>query len=52
MKMRRAVLYEQEDLRIEECEVPEIGEGDVLVKNKISATCGTDVKYIREDILY
>lgn len=44
MKMRRAVLYEQEDLRIEECEVPEIGEGDVLVKNKISATCGTDVK--------
>ena len=28
MKMRRAVLYEQEDLRIEECEVPEIGEGD------------------------
>ena len=34
MKMRRAVLYEQEDLRIEECEVPEIGEGDVLVKKQ------------------
>ncbi len=44
MKMRRAVLYEQEDLRIEECPVPEIGDGEVLVKNKISTTCGTDVK--------
>lgn len=44
MKMRRAVLYRQEELRIEECLVPEIGDGEVLVKNKISTTCGTDVK--------
>lgn len=44
MKMRRAVLYQQEDLKIEECEMPEIGDGDVLVKNKVSTTCGTDVK--------
>jgi L-iditol 2-dehydrogenase len=42
--MLRAVLYKEEDLRIEECEIPEIGDGDVLVKNKISTTCGTDVK--------
>ena len=44
MKMRRAVLYRQEELRIEECPIPEIGDGEVLVKNKISTTCGTDVK--------
>ncbi len=42
--MKRAVLYKEEELRIEECEIPEIGPGEVLVKNKISATCGTDVK--------
>lgn len=42
--MKRAVLYEQEELRIEECPIPEIGDGDVLVKNKVSTTCGTDVK--------
>lgn len=44
MKMKRAVLYGQEELRIEECPIPEIGDGEVLVKNKISTTCGTDVK--------
>ena len=42
--MLRAVLYNEEDLRIEDCPIPEIGPGDVLVKNKISTTCGTDVK--------
>lgn len=42
--MLRAVLYKEEDLRIEECPIPEIGDGDVLIKNKISTTCGTDVK--------
>lgn len=42
--MLRAVLYKEEDLRIEECPIPEIGEGDVLIKNRISTTCGTDVK--------
>ncbi|EOR21043.1 alcohol dehydrogenase zinc-binding domain protein [Clostridium sartagoforme AAU1] len=42
--MLRAVLYKEEDLRIEECPIPEIGPGDVLVKNEISTTCGTDVK--------
>ena len=31
MKMRRAVLYRQEELRIEECPIPEIGDGEVLV---------------------
>lgn len=50
MKMRRAVLYRQEELRIEECPIPEIGDGEVLVKNKISTTCGTDVKIYKQRI--
>lgn len=46
--MLRAVLYEQKQIVIEEAPIPEIGDGDILVKNKISTTCGTDVKnYMR-----
>lgn len=42
--MKRAVIYEPQDLRIEECEIPTILDGEVLIKNRISTTCGTDVK--------
>ncbi|MEY8413164.1 alcohol dehydrogenase catalytic domain-containing protein [Lachnospiraceae bacterium 62-26] len=42
--MKRAVLYKEEELRIEECPIPVPGPGEVVVKNKISTTCGTDVK--------
>lgn len=42
--MRRAVLYGEKDLRIEECPIPDIGDDDVLVRNMVSTTCGTDVK--------
>lgn len=45
--MLRAVLYKEEDLRIEESSIPEIGAGDVLIQNKISTTCGTDVKIFK-----
>ncbi|WP_312693242.1 alcohol dehydrogenase catalytic domain-containing protein [Caproiciproducens sp.] len=39
-----AMLYGVEDIRIVEMPIPEIGPGEVLIKNKISTTCGTDVK--------
>lgn len=42
--MLSAMLYGVEDIRIVETPIPEIGPGEVLVKNKISTTCGTDVK--------
>lgn len=42
--MLRAVLYKEGDLRIEECPIPEIGDKDVVIENKVSTTCGTDVK--------
>jgi len=43
-KMKRAVLYEPEDLRIEEADIPVPGPGEVVIKNEVSLTCGTDVK--------
>jgi L-iditol 2-dehydrogenase len=42
--MRQAMLYEVEDIRIVEQPIPAPGPGEVLVKNKVSTTCGTDVK--------
>lgn len=42
--MLSAMLYGVEDIRIVETPIPQIGPGEVLVKNKISTTCGTDVK--------
>jgi len=46
-KMKAAVLYGIEDLRVEDVEVPEAGPGEVLVQVKAATTCGTDVKILR-----
>lgn len=43
-KMRSAVLYGKEDVRIEAVEVPSPGEGEVLIRIESAATCGTDLK--------
>lgn len=46
--MKAAVLWEQKEIRIIETPIPEIADDEVLVKNKVSTTCGTDVKnYMR-----
>ena len=42
--MKQAMLYDVEDIRIMEVPIPAPGPGEVLVRNKISTTCGTDVK--------
>lgn len=34
----RSVLYKEKELRIEEAPIPEIGDDEVLVKNKVSTT--------------
>jgi len=47
MKMRAARLYGKEDLRIEEIPVPEAGPGEVLLKVKAAAICGTDIRMYR-----
>ena len=43
-EMMAAVLYGKEQLRVEPVAVPELGEGDLLVRVKAALTCGTDVK--------
>jgi len=44
-KIMKAVrFYEPNVLKYEEVDVPEIGPGEILVENKITLTCGTDLK--------
>jgi len=44
MKMKAAMLFGKEDLRITEAPVPEIGPQEVLVKVKSALVCGTDIR--------
>ncbi len=46
-KMKAAILYNPGDMKIGELDVPEIGPGDVLVRNSVTLTCGTDLKTFR-----
>ncbi len=46
-KMQAAQWYGPEDLRVEEVEIPKVGEGEVLVKIGAAMTCGTDFKFFR-----
>lgn len=41
--MRAAVYYNNDDIRIEEMPVPEIGPGEILVRIESSGICGSDV---------
>lgn len=46
--MKRVMFYAPKDIRVEETGIPEPGHGEVVVKNKLTLTCGTDVKtYMR-----
>jgi L-iditol 2-dehydrogenase len=42
--MTAAVLYGREDVKIEQVDIPSIGEDDVLVRVQVALTCGTDLK--------
>jgi L-iditol 2-dehydrogenase len=42
--MRAAMHYGVKDLRVEEVEKPQVGDGEVLVQIKAATTCGTDLK--------
>jgi L-iditol 2-dehydrogenase len=46
-KMKAAVLYGREDVRVESVDVPELQPGDVLLRTRVALTCGTDVKVFR-----
>lgn len=47
MKMKAALWYGPEEIRLEEIGVPEIGPDEVLVKIGAALTCGTDFKLFR-----
>lgn len=46
--MKRVMFYAPKDIRVEETNIPVPGFGEVVVKNELTLTCGTDVKtYMR-----
>ena len=44
MKMKAVRYYAPNDIRYEETRIPELQEGEILVKVEAALTCGTDVK--------
>ena len=46
-KMKAVMFYTPGDIRYEETDIPDLKEGEVLVKIKAALTCGTDVKTYR-----
>jgi L-iditol 2-dehydrogenase len=46
-RMKAAVLYGREDVRVEQVDVPRLEPGDVLLRTRVALTCGTDVKVYR-----
>ena len=46
-KMTAAVLYGKEDVKIERVPIPQVEDGEVLIKVQVALTCGTDVKVYR-----
>ena len=46
-EMTAAVLYGQEDLRLERVAVPQAGPGELVVRVGAALTCGTDLKIYR-----
>lgn len=45
--MKAIVCYQQNDLRYEDVETPEISDGEVLIKMNACGLCGTDIHKIR-----
>ena len=46
-RMQAAVLYGQEDVRLETVPIPSLAAGELLVRVRTALTCGTDVKVYR-----
>lgn len=44
--MKAAKLYGVNDIRVVECEIPEISEDEILVKTAAASICGTDLRMI------
>ena len=46
--MLAAVLHGIKDLRVDECAVPELEPGKVLVRMRRAGICGSDIHYFHE----
>ena len=45
--MLAALFYGPMDVRLEECPIPQLARGELLIKVAVATTCGTDVKAFR-----
>ena len=46
--MKKVMFYGPKDIRIEDAPIPEPAYGEIIVRNQVALTCGTDVKtYLR-----
>lgn len=50
--MKRILFYKPGDIRVEEAPIPVPGPGEVVIKNKVTLTCGTDVKTYKRGYRY
>ncbi|MDT2702976.1 alcohol dehydrogenase catalytic domain-containing protein [Enterococcus dongliensis] len=50
--MKQIVYYGVQDIRLKEVEVPQPGPGEIVVKNKVTLTCGTDCKMFMRGYRY
>ncbi|MDA8219519.1 MAG: zinc-dependent dehydrogenase [Dehalococcoidales bacterium] len=46
-KMPAAVFYAPQDIRLEEVDIPAIGDGEILVRVRAAGICGTDVRIMK-----
>ena len=52
MQMKKIQFYAPGDIRVEVADVPTPGKGEVVIKNEVTLTCGTDVKTYKRGYRY
>jgi L-iditol 2-dehydrogenase len=45
--MQAALLYDKQDLRLEELPTPQIGDGEILLRTASASVCGTDIRMLQ-----
>ena len=45
--MKAALLFGKEDLRVQDMPVPQVAAGELLLRVKAAAVCGTDIRMFR-----
>lgn len=50
--MKKIQFYAPGDIRVEEAEIPTPKAGEIVIKNEVTLTCGTDVKTYKRGYRY